>query len=450
MNDILIYAEGISPRLKYSTNLVLHELLGLNVEITADQDEFISAVLPKICYNSRPLSPKECLIVPAGLINERGVNIHQVNVIDFGGTKALFPVYSKESCLPFDIFSAAFFMVSRYEEYLPFIRDEHGRFSAFSSLANQKGFLQQPVVNIWARQLGEILKRNYPDLTIAENIFSFIPTIDIDAAWAFRHKGFYRSVGGFLKDIRALDKDGFKRRYRSLIKMEDDPFDTYQLMHSLHHKYGLSPIFFILFAGYDTFDKNTPVSNSWFLQLIKSLEDEGEVGIHPSYASNSIEGLLGKEVQGLSQVIHREVTSSRQHFLRLHLPDTYRNLIAQDITNDYTMGYAAQTGFRAGICQSFYWYDIEMEKATKLRVHPFALMDGTLRDYQNIEAPEAMTHIRPLIDSVKAVGGTFISLFHNESFSEWRRWKGWSKVYEDMFKYASGLSNDSEEYNDKE
>ena len=441
MNEILIYAEGISPRLKYITNLVLHELLGLNVEIIADQDVFIGSVLPKICYNSRPLSPKECLIVPAGLINERGINIHQVNVIDFAGTKALFPVYSKESCLPFDIFSAAFFMVSRYEEYLPFIRDEHGRFSAFSSLAHQKDFLQKPVVNIWARELGEILKRNYPDLEIEESIFTVIPTIDIDAAWAFRHKGFFRSVGGFLKDARALDKEGFLRRYRSIMKIEKDPFDTYTHIHSLHRKYGLSPIFFILFAGYDTFDKNTPVSNSWFLQLIKSLEDEGEVGIHPSYASNSIEGLLQKEVQELSQVIHREVTSSRQHFLRLHLPDTYRNLIAQDITNDYTMGFAAKTGFRAGICHSFYWYDIEMEKVTNLRVHPFALMDGTLRDYQKIDAAEALTHIIPLIDSVKAVGGTFISLFHNESFSEWRRWKGWTKVYEDMLDYAFGKSN---------
>ncbi len=436
MNSILLYSEGISPRLKYIANLVLHDLLGLDVRITADQEEFIGSIEPKICYNTRPLSTKECLIIPAGLINERGVNVHQINIINFADTKALFPVYIKESCLPFDIFSASFFMVSRYEEYLPYIRDNHNRFSAFSSLAHQKDFLQKPVVNIWALEFGKILKNQYPQLNIKQNIFQFIPTIDIDAAWAFKHKGFYRSVGGFLKDLRILDREGIRRRFRSLMNIEEDPFDTYQYMHNIHMKYGLEPLFFILYAGYDTFDKNTPINNPWFRQLIKSLEDEGEVGIHPSYASNTTEGLLKKEVHSLSEVIHKEITSSRQHFLRLHLPDTYRNLIASDITDDYTMGFAAKTGFRAGICTSFYWYDIEMERATTLRVHPFAVMDGTLRDYLNLNTEEALSTIKDLIDSVKTVGGTFISLFHNESFSEWRRWEGWRNVYEQMLNYA--------------
>jgi len=434
---MLIYAAHINSRLRYITSLLFDDLLGLRSQLTNDEQEYIDFEGPKICYSNRPLIENDCLIVPAGLINEKGINGQQVKIIDFAGTMALFPVYFKEACLPFDIFSASFFMVSRYEEYLPYIRDEHGRFSAFSSLAWQKGFLQQPVVNLWAKQLGKVLNERYPDLRIRQHKYEFIPTIDIDAAWAFRHKGFYRTLGGFMKDIRALDSEGMKRRFRSVFRQDQDPFDSYELMHALHKKYGLRAIFFILFAGYDEFDKNTPVSNYSFTQLIKSLGDEGEVGIHPSYASNTGEGLLKKEINGLSEVLHREVTRSRQHFLKLHLPDTYRSLIAEDITDDYTMGFAAQTGFRAGLCTSFKWYDLEMERVTGLTIHPFALMDGTLRDYLKVEAEGAMQHITPLVDIVRSVGGTFISLFHNESLSEWKRWKGWTKVYEEMLNYGT-------------
>jgi hypothetical protein len=43
--------------------------------------------------------------------------------------------------LPFDPLAATFYLVSRYEEYLPFIPDEHGRFPAKQSFAFSNGFL---------------------------------------------------------------------------------------------------------------------------------------------------------------------------------------------------------------------------------------------------------------------------------------------------------------------
>lgn len=435
-SEILLYSPLKSSRLKYITGIMLGDLLGLSLKITTDEEVYRAYVGPRICYHTRQIAENSIHIGASGLLDERGINPHQLNLIDYAGSKALFPVYGKDTALPFDVFSAAFYVVSRYEEYLPYIRDVHGRFSAFSSLAWQKGFLQVPVVNLWAKELGKILTSRFPELQIKTPVYKFVPTIDIDAAWAFLHKGFYRSVGGFLKDIAALDPEGVKTRFRCLIKQQKDPFDNYGLMHSLHHQYHLSPKFFILFADYDQYDKNTPIYNVSFQRLIKGLSDEGEVGIHPSYASNTNESNLGREIQALSEVMHREVTSSRQHFLKIQHPDTYRNLLSHDITDDYTMGFAAQTGFRAGMCTTYPWYDLEMERVTGLRIHPFAVMDGTLGDYMEIDAGSAMHHIRPLVDVVRSVGGTFISLWHNESLSDWRRWKGWQRVYEEMLDYA--------------
>jgi len=96
---------------------------------------------------------------------------------------------------------------------------------------------------------------------------------------------------------------------------------------------------------------------------------------------------------------------------------------------DYTMGYAAEPGFRAGICTPFYFYDLDYETETKLLVYPFTVMDGTLRDYKDVGIEEAKAIIQSLIYEVKAVNGTFISLWHNESLSDQGRWKGWREVY---------------------
>jgi hypothetical protein len=239
-----------------------------------------------------------------------------------------------------------------------------------------------------------------------------------------------------MKDLKNFDVPEMKKRSRVLMHLEKDPFDTYGLMHEIHQSYHLRPVFFILFANYGLNDKNVPVNNDRFQTLIKSLADYARVGIHPSYASNRNPALLANEISRLSTVVRAEITSSRQHFLMLSFPETYRNLINLDITDDFTMGFAGQPGFRAGICTAFKWYDLEAEISTDLTIHPFALMEGTLRDYLHVEAAEAMDYIRPLIDQVMAVDGTFISLWHNESFSDDKRWKGWVDVYKEMLAYA--------------
>jgi hypothetical protein len=443
-SELLVFSEKVTPRLQYIAGLILSDILGLQISFTSNQGDYIAFEGARICYHNQQIVPgKELVIIPAGLLIEKGINSHRLSFIDFDSSRAFFPVYNKISPVPFDLFSAAFYLVSRYEEYLPYIRDEHGRMTVNSGIAMQQGFLQVPVVNRWALVLKKLLIEIFPWLQFSTGEFRFLPTIDIDSAWAYSNKGLIRTIGGYLKDLKSFDLGEMRKRTRVILKLEKDPFDTYVLMHEIHSSFNLQPVFFILFADYGLNDKNIPVNNDRFQTLVKSLADYAKVGIHPSYASNRNPDLLSKEISRLSQVLRAEITSSRQHFLMLSFPDTYRNLINRDITDDFSMGFAGNPGFRAGICTAFKWYDLEAEAPTDLTIHPFALMEGTLRDYLNLDASAAMDYIRPLIDQVKAVNGTFISLWHNESFSEEKRWKGWVKVYQYMLAYA--LENDKPE-----
>jgi hypothetical protein len=433
---VLIYTERITNRIRYIFGLFFRDLLNSQHELTTDKEQFSGYAGVKFSYGKNRLHD-ELFFASVSLLFERKISHIDHSFIEYNGTPVFFPVYYKDSAMPFDPFAASFYMVSRYEEYLPFRKDEHGRFSARESLAFQKNFLHKPVVNIWVHTIADLIEQRFPDFRFRRPKYRFIPTIDIDAAWLYKHKGFFRTAGGFMNALVQGKVDEIIERARVLAGMQKDPFDTYDFQRELHGKYNLKPIYFILFAEYGLNDKNIPFRNLKFQSHIKMLADYADLGIHPSYNSNFLPQKLKLEIQRLSKVINREILKSRQHFLMVQLPTTYRNLINLDIVEDYSMGFASQPGFRAGICSPFNFFDLELDTETRLRVNPFTYMEGTLKDYLKLSAEDALKVIKPLIKEVKAVGGTFISIWHNESLSNTRRWEGWQQLYEEIILLAA-------------
>ena len=191
------------------------------------------------------------------------------------------------------------------------------------------------------------------------------------------------------------------------------------------------------------FDKNISVKNRAFQKLIADMNRRYDMGLHPSYASNGHLKQLQKEVKRFSTLTsHRpsERLKARQHYLKLYWPDTYRHLLAAGIQQDFTLGYADAIGFRAGMASPYYWYDLSAETPTRLLLYPFQVMDVTLKDYLGLSPKAAATTLKPLIDETRAVGGCFISLWHNSSLSDSDAWKGWRHVYETLIKHC--LSED--------
>lgn len=425
---LFIYTPRITKRLNYIFKLFFTDIIGVPYMLSSYIEAFHAFKGPKMVYGitceDHPL-----FFGSAKLLFENGLNSQELVTVEYKNIQVPFPVYRKEGKLPFDVFAAAFYFVSRYEEYMPYRKDEYGRFTAHESFAYKHGFLHKPVLNIWAYDIVSIIQQVYPDFKPNFQQFQFIPTYDIDQAWSFYEKGITRNIGGLLRTIWHFDLKTIGQRFRVLFGKEKDPFDTFEYQFALQKQYKLNPIYFILFAKFGPFDKNISPYNNTFRALIKSLADLANIGIHLSYASNENPDLIKSESKDLENIIKVEITQSRQHYLKLHLPETYRNLLALDLMNDYTMGYAAEPGFRAGICTPFYFYDLDYETETKLRVFPFAIMDGTLRDYKDVGIEEAKAIIQSLIYEVKAVNGTFISLWHNESLSDQDRWKGWREVY---------------------
>jgi len=432
---LLVYAEKVTPRFRYIAKLLIRDLLGVDFHFTSSTEEYIQATLPKINYSKNPIQ-SGVFIQSANLLFETDIFEQEFKFSTHQDTKVFF-LSGKQSSLPFDPFAASFYLVSRYEEYIPFIADEHGRFAAEESLMYREGILHLPLVNIYSQFLAEAIAKMYPGFKTQKPRYRFMASVDIDNAYAYLGKGLVRSAGAYIKDLFNLRFTEIADRTKVFLGLKDDPFETFDYQLALQEKYGYSSIYFVLFSRLGQYDRSLTLHSSLLHKYIKGINDYCTVGIHPSYRSNDALRIMEEELYRLENVLNIDVTNSRQHFLKLSFPETYRNLIDLEITDDYTMGFASQTGWRAGICTPFRFYDLELETETPLTVHPFPVMDGTYIYYLRKSPEEAIREIKEYIRITREYGGEFIPVWHNRIFSEREpEWKGWNSVYEEMVRTA--------------
>ncbi len=431
---IIMVSQTITNRVAYVTRYVASQA-GISIKIVSRDEYSGSSSGDRTCMLSygREIVPGAYSIFSAGLLSETGIRRQDTGFSRDPGQVYLYPAPAGFD-LPFDLFSAIFFLLSRYEEYLPFIPDRHDRFEANQSLAWQEGFIKEPVIDQWIGLFIRSLERKFPGLQLPERQFMFISTIDIDNPWAYLHKGLLRSTGGLLKSMASGRISDFRLRLGILTGKRRDPYQTYDFILEMEKTYQFRSLFFFLCANYGGYDTNYALNTIAFQELVKGLDREGFVGIHPSYRSYHDSSLLQTEYRKLGVLLGRDPLFSRQHFLLLRMPETYRLLISLGIRRDYSMGYASCAGFRAGTSRPFNFYDLERECETELEIVPFSVMDVTLQQYMSLSPGEAAEEIVRIMERVKAVAGTFTSLWHNESLSETGVWKGWRQVFERLVK----------------
>lgn len=413
ISSLLIYSPKTSNRLSYILKTLLDEGLGLAYQVTTNAEEFSNSALPRLNYSSETFE-NAIQIRPQGILLDYGIKNYHLEV---SSDTRFYKIFFKTNggAVPFDLFGAAFWLLSRYEEYLPHRADRYNRFHYRSSLAYQYDFIKVPLVNIWLDALKEQLQQLDPTLVFKDQAYRFTSTIDIDNAYQYKYKGLVRSLAGFVAD-RSFSR--IKQRLNIILDRETDPFDCYDFLIRAHREKGKEAIYFLLLGDYGNNDKNHSSSNLHFQSLIKHLADYSPVGIHPSFGSINSLHQLKVETNRLSTITHRTITRSRQHFSMLHFPKTYQDLLQAGITHDYSMGYTNYNGFRASYCYSFGWYSLDNESPNPLVIHPFVLTENTLKDHAEKEQMSFLELAKPFVKMVKQHRGHLISIFHNDTFTE--------------------------------
>lgn len=300
-----------------------------------------------------------------------------------------------------DLIYNTFFFISRAEEVINKQRDEHGRFAAAYSVLGERNRLMVPTLDEYARLVMKAVGLPLPPSGFAHIYL----THDIDTIAHYRHlRG---ALGG-------LWRGEWRQVLRSWRDIENDPAYTFPWLVEQDSRVPLAEkIYFVKHSfgkGYDypQYNHHSPDAH----RLRKFLEwNKVTIGWHSSYYG----------VGSIEQRSKRrdELSVHRSHYLNCSI-ENMRKLVSLGITDDYTMGFADQAGFRLQTSRAVLWIDPERMQLTELVLHPLIIMDVTLssKNYMALDQVEATYVCQQLIDKVRMHNGDLCLLWHNTSINQ--------------------------------
>ncbi|MGB4850166.1 MAG: polysaccharide deacetylase family protein [Saprospiraceae bacterium] len=330
-----------------------------------------------------------------------------------------------------DLFAGAFFMLTRWEEAVIKDKDSHGRFPADKALVVKSGQILRPVVDEYTTLLRYwLLTLGYP-LKGDTSEYKVVPTCDVDKPYYWKGKpgwkvlagGFRRNPFQFLKDMK--QSKAVKRG------QQKDPYDQFDYMMTLAERSDNRFEFNMIGGGRTRYEGHYDIGDEQIKTLMQEMSNRvHRIGAHPSYASFKDASMIKKEIEAISKSSGLVISSSRQHYLRFEVPDTWRCLSEAGIKTDSTLGFAAEPGFRCGTSKPFSVFDIHERKELPLIERPLLIMDVSFRMYKKYTIEQSIDLSQKIIEQVKKHNGELVILWHNSSLSEIDGWAGWDRVLE--------------------
>lgn len=360
--------------------------------------EIIDYILTWLCYGDEEAAKRV-----AYTDDEKALEDHDVIIVPNGllGKELVVPELKRpvveepakgKTIIRTDLVYAVFFFTSRAEELVNSQRDEHGRFAAKYSILAQKSRLQIPRLDEYARL---VLKQL--DLPMPSPGFGHIYlTHDIDAISQ------YRSLRGALGGIHRGET---KAVLSALRDIHNDPLYTFPWLIEQDAKVRKADVIY--------FVKRTKGRGFDYPQYCLWGRDFKRLK-HMLRHSNVYLGVHGSYYGAIPKIEYSKMF--RAHYLRSSIEHMQR-LADAGYTDDFTMGFADQAGFRLQTSRAIRWINPQTMQLTHLTLHPLLIMDCTLdrEDYMHLTEEEAYFLCERLIDKVKLHHGDLCLLWHNNS-----------------------------------
>ena len=408
-------------------------MTGWNAREVENLDAFRQVAGPKLIYGHGAVQ-EAVRIIPHGLLEEHGSPVGQPAYKTVQGMPVGYPISG--GLLPFDIFSAAFHLLSRAEEHGPIPRDEHGRPLTRHLQATMHGCLERPLVDEWMMMLLAAWRTEDPDLPSPERTYAQVATMDADNGAMYLGRPWWRSVGSAARDLMKGRPKRVRDRIAVLAGARPDPYAVHAAFVELARGHGTKPIINFLVSPRGAHDHAVPLRTPYIREVLRHTAEQAVIGLHPGYGSSEVPGRIAKEKKMLESASGTVVWHSRQHYLRMRLPETMRALVDAGIREDHSMGLADAVGFRAGTCTPFPFYDLEEEQPLPLMIHPFAVMDSAMAYKMGLTPEEAVAKACRIADAVRSVQGTFITVWHERFLSNYGDESGWGRVAPEVIAYA--------------
>tara|TARA_B100000767_G_scaffold41714_1_gene35368 strand:+ start:5676 stop:6974 length:1299 start_codon:yes stop_codon:yes gene_type:complete len=422
---LLVYTHKITPRLRYTFKHFFESVLGINVVFTTKLQVFIAQNGPKLSYTNTPLG-NEFFVSSNPLLFEQGVRDLEIQIREWEGLPVFFEC-SQASFIPFDFFAATFYLMSRYEEYLLHVKDENGRFMSNQCLAVQNNFIEQPIIDLWANRLLQMLRYKFPELETEElNSNQFIPLIEVVSPYKYIHKSFLRNIAQFFITLSKLQLWNIIEQLMVLLGFWKDPWNNFNSFTKLFKESKLKPRFFFLFSNITYLDQGISIFNTTFHSLIKSVADYHKVSLLVSTEARQKAKKFKLELESFESVIHHNTKFIKFNIGVTSVFETYRNVLAMEEAEDFSLGYHDKIGYRASTAVPFRFFDLGNEIETALILYPLVASEEVLRTTGALFAFEKLKQIK---DQIPTPSGVHVFSVTNAILSSHNSNKSWREGY---------------------
>jgi peptidoglycan/xylan/chitin deacetylase (PgdA/CDA1 family) len=332
--------------------------------------------------------------------------------------KSLLILRDNKAIISADIISAAFYLLSGWQEYFSSERDRHGRFPYAASVQATYGFVALPVVNYY-----------FDVLRVAVEHVSGQPLRP--RRWGRQKAAFAAFISHDVDNLRsgrkAPAKAALRRRKLGLFGRllwghltQPDIWDNLEEVAAATAQYGAKSTFFIL-PTYGKAANGTPNADYYLyanlLQRLNTLAAQGcTIGLHGSIGTAT--NALALENENYDYRISYNAGGIRFHYLSWEPRQTLTVLEDVGFLFDATLGFAEHFGFRNSYCQPFYPFNFTKGRAADFFEIPLNVMDATLHhpNYLQLAPAEIMPALAPVFAEIKRFGGVASVLWHNENF----------------------------------
>ena len=428
---LLVYTYKITPRLNYVFKHIFENMLNIPVSFTPSVDIFVAHSGPKLSYSKKPLAD-EFHITSHSLLFEQGVQVQEINLEKWNGI----PIFFKneiQSHIPYDIFATSFYMLSRYEEFLPHIKTTDGYFDPDRSLSGINNFIELPVVDLWVKEFKLSLSKVFNKIQF-ENSYKAKKQILIDVQLPFRYKNhsLLMMIGHFFQSIWKLNLFNLFEQILVLLRIKKDPFESFSNWRKLFQNTTIKTKVFFLYSESSSFESTVSIFNLAYIKIIKSIGDSFSLGLLVSVKSQLEPSLfLNKEKINFNKLTLRPVTDVRMSHGIQNVSNAYTDLVSREFMSDYSMGYKNRIGFRAGTATPFFFFNLSNEFQLPIKIFPVAATEKGLIDFKSEKAFEKL---EVLYQSLPLSCSTLVIAISNGFLSFNQEDDNWEKSFKDYIK----------------
>lgn len=313
-----------------------------------------------------------------------------------------------------DLLSSILLTLSRYEEVVCDLRDNHSRFPAAASLAAEHGFVDRPIIDEYGFGFEQAVSYLLPAWTAPPRELRVKLSHDIDqVGFPFR----IRPVVGHAL-VRRKPMAAFRDLFSALGGCEPSYLNCLRTICRLSLDRGLDSALYWKSPPYTNYDSGYSLSDRKIQAVIQWAREKGiEMGAHPGYYTYGSVERLREQFEYVRRAVGNTLIGGRQHYLRWS-PETWEQWEECGFAYDSTVGYADRIGFRAGTCIPYKPWLLGPAREANLLEIPLTVMDATLSHYMGLRTEQQLERIMRVVAKCRLVGGVFTLLWHNTSLMD--------------------------------